>query len=1648
MTQPLHPLNTTHLIRDSYLRYLKTIYPFQDRVLRDQFWRVLTKPDLIVKGPLLEASPPFKQGRSIQQLVTDGVLTPAFEQLCSPALPWERPLYLHQDQAISKVVQGKRNIVVATGTGSGKTESFLIPILDYLLREREADRLGPGVRALLLYPMNALANDQLKRLRTLLADYPDIKFGRYTGETRNKYSEARDAFFDQFPGEPLLDNEYISRSQMRETPPHLLLTNYAMLEYLLLRPEDNTFFDGPTANHWRFIAVDEAHVYDGASGIEIAMLLRRLKDRVVRSKPGRLTCLATSATLGDGEKDNPAVVHFASELFGESFSWHPGNKAAQDVVVASREEPSVLGKVWGNGNPALYDALKNHLASTATVTTLLDIARQYNLPDGVIANAKQTASQHTDVTHMLNACLYELLRGDGHLQTLQSKLAEKPYFLNKLGDVLFPDVEDKAEVLINLVNLAVRARPMPESISLLPARYHIFARALEGAFACLSLNPHQDVDDPKLFLQRHELCPHCESQVFELATCTRCGTGYVVGRIVGADDDPNRHYLRQLTQQPDTLHSKRAYFVLKDQPFFVDEDQHVEAQFEEDAIEDELDAYTLCLKCGAIELGTMMQNPCSCPQDQYRLVYRVPLKSGREMTNCVSCGARSPSGIVFRFLTGQDAPVSVLATALYQALPPAKDEDMEMLPGHGRKLLSFADSRQDAAFFAPYLQRTYQQLLRRRLILKALVTDEAGQEGRLRLQDLTKRLIREAESVNLYEQSQSFDEKQEKMNIWLMQELVAWDRRISLAGLGLIRFRLVRPERWQPPAQLLAAPWHLSADESWHLLEMLLETLRQQGATTYLDGVDPRWEDFAPRNRPLHIRQEGSDSKLGIFGWTPSGKSSNRRLDILMKILKNRQAELNDVDIKQQAKDTLNGLWQHLIDPVWRQHLQSENVKSSGGIAYRLSHKFWEMVPIEAKNIFVYRCSQCQTIAYVNLAGVCPTFRCEGQLELFDGQDPHLIENHYRYLYKNMAVIPFSAKEHTAQWTSTEATNVQQMFVRGELNALSCSTTFELGVDVGSLQAVLMRNVPPTTANYVQRAGRAGRRTDSAALALTYAQRRSHDLSYFRHPARIVAGKVKPPVVVVTNEKIVRRHTHSVLMAAFFRWAKDHHNCDFSNVGKFFAPLQGDTGPDLLHQYLAAQPPDVQEALHRIVPQELQAELAIDSWGWVDKLYNENGEGILDKATSEIQGELEQFREMEEHTLKEGGKNKYDRAKYFQRAADTIRHRYLYGFLGSRNVLPKYGFPFDVVELRTNHLPTPEANRIELQRDLKIAISEYAPGGQVVAGGKIWTSGGINRQLNKEFPKRHYAICPECAHFHRSLEKKIEGPCKACGANLHQGRNLRGTYIIPEFGFIVGEKPKDSTEKRPNRIYTTQIFFSDYEQPPLSSAGLAIQEPELDDDLSGTQAQIHKTYSRYGKLALINAGPLDRGFIICDWCGFAQPAPLLPSGKSKKRKPSDHDNPRTGKKCKGYTRNIHLGHEFITDVLELEFSGRVANDPSYERWRSILYALLEGASDVLGIRRDDIDGTLWRKPGSGPVPSIILFDTVPGGAGHAHRIKEELLPTFEAAYARVHECECGTETSCYECLRNFRNQFYHDQLKRGIVERFLGDILPSVDRST
>jgi len=1641
---PIHPLKTTEKIRSAYLNYLKTIKPFQDETLREEFARAIEAQDMLVKGPLLQIALPYQKGASIHDLVNEGVLSPRFSQLCSDALDFDRPLYIHQLKAIRKAVSG-RNIVVSTGTGSGKTEAFLVPILNYLLREEEKGTLTqPGVRALLLYPMNALVNDQLKRLRRILRDYPQITFGRYINiyETPETKEKAEENFIDTYKynkDEPFIPNELKSREEMHETPPHLLITNYAMLEYLLLRPVASPLFDGSTGEHWRFIVLDEAHVYDGANATEMAMLLRRVQDRVAGEKHAKIQAIATSATLGAGRSDFPKVAEFASHLFNKGFVWEETDENKQDVVGAEMLPLESLGDTWGRLDPKIYEVLlevaNGDEQPELIVSKLQNIFRREDVPDIILNNAEGSSREIPG--YRIQGYLYEVLKGDQNVRDLILFLKGQPSLLNSAADHVFPEIKESEQALIDMVDLAVMAKTGQEEMPLLPARYHTFARALEGAFVCLNQKDHP-ADKPRLFLQRRKFCDHCHSRVFELANCTRCGTAYLIGKESpgsSLDEEPEgfelkikNDYLVQDSQIAVTETAKQTnYYVFADNRSEDDEDQLVTSEMNIDDLgaHEGLVEVWLCPTCGQIQLAPSPRR-CDCEVSLLKL-FKVDLKAKKTLKRCISCSTRNSSGAVFRFLTGQDAPVSVIAGSLYEELPKVEKAPFLDLPGEGRKMLSFADSRQKAAFFAPYLERAHMRSLRRGLIIDTLRKQLIDPSKDVRLKDLISPLVNAGEKIELFDKNASSTEKEKRMAIWLMQDFTPLDRRISLEGLGLVSFEPVIDDDWQVPGFLSEDRLHLKKKEAYNLFRFLLNTMRYNGAVTYLlpDQNIYRDDAFKPRNLIFFFRRENADSKHHIFSWMPSEGRDNARSDYLKRLLRAKGVE--ERFINAMKRDILRNCWDYLTDQYAPWHnilLQRNHPYKAEGIVFQISHESWRIELTEDSFDGWKICDHCKNIYPEGVEDVCMTYFCPGKLEPLADHKDELETNLYRKNYIDNKLVPLIAEEHTAQWTPKKAAEVQSDFIQGKINVLSCSTTFELGVDVGDLQAVMMRNVPPTTANYIQRAGRAGRRTDTAAYIMTFAQRRSHDLSQYEDPTRMVSGKLNPPRTPLTNEKILRRHLHSVVFARFLKWIKDERKIEFKRVGDFFSPEDGPDGRILLRKYLENKPKELKAQIFNIIPQNMLSHYGVENWEWVHELINDARTGVLDLAFDDVTDDLEFLQKEYERLWNEGTQekkfSKIKAAEGKQKVMRQIEGRELLGFLGSRNVLPKYGFPVDVVELHTNHLwSTPEAADVDLSRDLRVAISEFAPGSQVVAAKKIWTGNGLKTHRTKDWQIIKYAICSECQNFYQGQE--IPTTC-SCGNALNRTRE----FVIPETGFVASKDVGVPGDAPPKRTYASRTYFADYEEEKVKRFG------ESADFVSpyDFRLPVFIRYSKFGWMTLVNNG-YGRGFKICKTCGYGEVVDFFSRSSLSK-----HRNPITDQECRGTMHTYDLGHRYLTDVLEIRINGIPEKLKVKNPMRSLMYALLEGASESQGIRRSDIDGTLYHRE-FGESPSIILYDAVPGGAGHVENIKDHLRDAMFSGYKKVKNCQCGEDTSCYNCLRNYQNQYYHDDLQRGYAIKLL-----------
>lgn len=1560
MPSRLDPLAASDTITDTYHRYVQTFVDVRDERLSEAFHHAVSRGEKLTKGPLLEATPAYAPGSTLRELIAEGVLSPSFTRLNSPALPIDRPLFRHQEQAIRKVGAG-RNVVVTTGTGSGKTESFLIPILDQLMRERDSGTVGPGVRALLLYPMNALANDQVKRLRGLLKGQPDITFGRYTGETKETLSQAERLYAAVNSGQQPLSNELISREQMRSAPPHILLTNYAMLEYLLLRPVDSELFAGDT---WSFVALDEAHVYAGAKGAEIAMLLRRLRDRVAGTRP--LQFIATSASLTGSRAD---VMTFATKLFDAPFEWHDDDPSRQDQVLASRVKAPERAQ-WG----------------PLSVSDIEAVAAADNPADAVLATARRAGYSAIDAADALS-----------HEQTtvaLREVLARGPLSVSGIANHLWPalQADRRKQALNQLVSLAGSMRDGSGN-PVISARYHLFVRATEGAFTCLSDS------GPHVQLGRHEVCPDCDAACFEFGACQRCGAVYLAGQIHTQGKD-------RFFQPPVNPNQPISWLMLDDNDNDDDvpdeDDEAVEVTTTRAGATKGPAQAALCTECGRLHPAAARW--CAgCGAGSLRIVRRYD-RSGATMATCSRCGARSRE-VVKRLNTGSDAPPSVLTTALYQEIPAADGEAAEF-PGEGRKLLLFSDSRQSAAFAAPYLESTYETIQARRILVEAL-RRSAG-TGEIGYRDLLHDVLTTATDLGLFTTRQTERERAREAGFWIARELVSIDHRQSLEGLGLLSMYHARPSRPAPDALRRLG---LSEEESWNLLEELVRSLRQQGALLMPPDVRADDERFAPRLGPIYVRSTGSETKRKVLSWMPS-RGINRRIDYVQRVL-------SCLGSAESATELLRGTWSFIEGLEWLRRTNDRTL----GVVYQDDYEMLRFVAVESQS--AYRCSRCRRVTASTVQGVCPTLRCDGDLSSFTLPEPDQDGQHYRNLYRTITPLPMAAKEHTAQWVATKAAEIQEDFVAGKVNVLSCSTTFELGVDVGDLQSVVMRNMPPTTANYVQRAGRAGRRADSAALVVTYAQRRSHDLSRFLNPEKMIAGEMRVPIVPLDNERIGRRHAHSIALAAFFREMYKLDGSAWSRAGEFFIP-SADTGEapvDRLGPFLSPIPAGITESLRNALPASVRDEIGVESDAWVERLVD-----LLSTVKADIVGEVA---ELEARQQEASSAKKYYVADHIQKTVATILGRSLLGFLANRNVLPKYGFPVDTVALRTAHCDNASGRDLELDRDLALAIYDYAPGNEIVAGGQRWTSAGIREVPGKKLPVRDFRVCGYCK-FYAQDDQARQPVCPACGEAFTGAlRNM----IVPEFGFVADPKSAKVGSAPPQRKWNGETY--------IESLGVEIERVSWS---APSGLVLNARTGARGRLVAISEGPTG-GYQICEWCGWGQPIQRSGDkpGKSTKARPS-HIRPTTGKECTGPLVRRCLGHRYETDIVELTFPNLSAVSNDEDEWLSLLYAVIEGAAEKLEISRDDIDGALYRTEHGDR--AIVLFDTVPGGAGGARLVANSLRDVIIGALERVELCDCGVETSCYSCLRGYRNGRHHDRLSRQGAIRLLEHLRPEAVASS
>jgi len=1551
----MNPIELAEEIEGRYRRYLKTTFYFRDPDLRASFEEVLNSGHLS-KGPYLEGTPVFKRGqtpRALFQGLVGFQPDPGFLK----AVQGDRPLYQHQEEAIQRVFDG-RNVIVATGTGSGKTEAFLYPILIHLYQEFQAGKLSSDVRALILYPMNALANDQRERLGEICKRLDEgnspfrFTFGQYIGETPEDENDsrrnARDHTANRLPGELVL------RSEMRSSPPHILLTNYSMLEYLLLRPNDSLLFDNGRARSWTFLVLDEAHQYRGSRGIEMAMLLRRLKQRLREGgRSDALRCIATSATLVGGEGDKVPVAKFASDLFGEEFR-------EEDLILGESEAIPEPGPK--SLSPDEYQILLEvlHGKSAESKSFLTELANKLGVPLAANEDLPKTVGM--------------LLQRDSRTSRLRHLLITgNPAEVGKIAPQVLDDLPDEKRVaaLSELVELLLQGKDPISGAPLLSARYHLFLRSLEGAF--VSYWPQK-----RVFLDRKAV--DGEHTAFEVALCRECGQHYFVG-----PKDFKGGKLAEAIHDPSHVSFGATFFRPIENIGEVDEK-------EESGDTNHKQVFQLCVQCGEMGKGKPKcghNNPIQVvrgesPKDEDR---------ADQMAKCGFCGynaaGRDP---VREVVHGTDGPNAVIATTLYQRLPEKR-----------KKVLAFADGRQEAAFFAWYLENSYKEILRRNLLLKVVQRLNPHATDGLSLRELATDLRGVFRERKVFPPATGDLELRREAWLVLYREFLTDEPRISPEGVGLVRWSIKWPDWFKIPKVLRNPPWSLGEQEAQDLVSLLLDSMRADKAVELRteNSVSLNWSDLSLQGwQACVLMNEKGKLKKGEKRW--SGKTG-KRARFLAKLL--MRIGVSEQEAFGQAVAALRFVWETVKQCDENASSSHDRMLISVDDARRLNPDWWRLSLITNDDT-IFECDTCGRLQAVSIRAVCPRYRCPGTLKERRLKD--LEPNHYRLLYEEDLPGSLRVEEHTAQLDKEKAREFQRDFREDKIHVLSCSTTFELGVDLGNLDTIFLRNVPPEAFNYAQRVGRAGRRSGYPGFAITYCRRGPHDLYHFAEPERMLSGKVRPPVLSLRNEKIITRHVAATALSQFFRDPGFQER--FKTSEKLFKDFENPSGVADFKAFLHEHRIRLEKSLCAIVPPDMIERVGLNDRTWIDKIAGDESRfsDAEDEASSDYQNAIR---------VKESAKQSDDfkRAQWALGRVRDIAEEPVLSFLSRKAVIPKYGFPVDVVELDTQRTRlSQESREVSLQRDLAIAVAEFAPTSKLVANKKEWTSYGLKRVAGKEWDRWWYARCTMHNRFERSPWRDEKQPPqfgKCCD------RMFTFQYVDPKFGFVTSLEKPEEPKHRSARVFTTRPYFAGF------------KDKEGDKIDFGVISLI--TVSP-GYMVVLCEGRRGDGFHVCGTCGFGDRKCKLP-----------HKTPY-GQDCRGTLENVSLGHEFVTDVLQLQFHPKPDGDIEPVWFASSLaYAVVEGAAEVLEVPSTDLNTTVARSE-QYPVPPIILYDNVPGGAGLVARLEEEkmLKDCLKAVQKRVSgNCGCDESTSCYGCLRSYRNQFAHQYLQRGPVMHYLEALL-------
>lgn len=1638
--------------------------------------------------------------------------------------------FTHQLSSWRSLLQNKRSVVVTSGTGSGKTECFMIPILEDLYREYRAVGYKPlvGVRALFLYPLNALINSQRERLNAWTRDFEGgIRYCLYNGNTEELHAKKRTEQ-NQRP------NEILSRELMREQPAPILVTNGTMLEYMMVRQVDAPIVRiSREQKSLRWIVLDEAHTYVGSQAAELALQLRRVMS-AFGVTPEEVRFVATSATIA-GEDAQEQLKQFLSDLSGV---------------------PATQIDVWGGRRviPELPPCQHRRI----TLDQLEAIAPP-NDDEPEVNPERFDALVHSPEARALRNLLVT---------------APKPLILTEIVSHLerVTGCSLTQQEVLRWLDLCSGTRPSGNEQALLKLRAHFFQRTLHGFWACFDKHCTAKQGTPLeknwpfgyVYVSHRQTCS-CGSPVFEVAFCNDCNEPHLLARdkkgklVQWQDSGGDEFSLQSELPSEDEPESEQYSHSQSAGPLVLCAAENASQPF---AITDlESGAYTV----EKFDKYTGTFGPTSGETVSLGV-------GGQEGAVCShkNCGLRGRHGsLPFRraLLGGPFYVANAVPTILeycqdYQEEDKKPEYGPQSLPGRGRRLITFTDSRQGTARLAVSMQQEAERSRLRGLVVDVLCWHQkrqmnnqvsAGAVDPSILQRLISQTKGEIETFRSWGMSLEVQAAEEKMKRLEAQLAAAKGEKIKPSLVTLSWTDLVSELKYKADlkgSMLLYNQYHKpeifrQTDGPQKLVEMLLfrefmrrpkrqNSLETQGLVRVgylgLDEVQETpilwkesgltladWKDFLKVALDFYVREnsyiqveeswlqwigsrfsskslrqpdskEPDDARVKRWPQIRNGNYSQRLIKLLLLATELDPSKAEDVD---RVNAWLKAAWLQLTKPG--------SVLKPDGNRYFLprEHMLFSLVdtayvcPVTNKLLdTTFRGYTPYLPTYLDLRSLTEEQRKEyltESVELpsiweFDlsqedygpglaiirqqvAKDPVVDNLRSRNLWTDVndrAVeggFYYRTAEHSAQQSSERLESYEEKFKKGQINVLNCSTTMEMGVDIGGISAVVMNNVPPHPANYLQRAGRAGRSKESRALAYTLCKNNPHDQQVFAKPSWPFETKIPAPAVALNSSRLVQRHVNSMLLAGFLCNVVGPTQTEKTNLDTqwFYDNEQGASPCDRFIEHLSLSVSGIDEALKLLVKGTALA--GIESFQ------------LRRRAINAIAPLRDRWRESYRLLLSEEKLAKANSPYMKRLQIEKSRHckEYLLRDLAARAFLPGYGFPTDVVcfdnftiedyirekntEKKVNRDREDNVTRYKglPSRNLAIAIREYAPGAEIVMDGRVFRSAGVSLHWHnlrgadsKEAQKMDIAWrCDVCGAlgYEEGVVKKEELICtnRDCQAVI-KPQNIR--KVLQPSGFVTDAYVSASNDVQNQKFIPVEPawVFVTAEKTPLPNPAVGVM-----------------AYGTDGSVFHHSAGEHGEGFALCMSCGRAEsmlpngefPKNLSPTGEHYPPRPTKDDKDHNNKRlpCPGsgsIVPNVSLGARYSTDVFELTLlhpeRGEFIMDTEQGRAVALTLAVALRASlaSILGISPSELGyATRPTKLSNGRSVRVIqLFDVISGGAGFVSSAPLHIESLLRGMVEKLHCKHC--ETGCSECLLDSQTRHDYDKLDRSLALEWLG----------